>query len=216
MPPMRSLSVFPGRRFCLAILWLSSLQLPQSSVVFAATTEASDQLWVLDTGRSRAGFQIRAMWMFNVGGQFGAVSGNVHIDAFRNTAKVDARINANVISMRTAEYAAWVKSAEFFDVQHYPQIHFVSDPIPLPRLRTGGELRGMLELRGVTQPVIFQLKPNECQGRLAHDCPVRAEGTVLRSVFGMTSRRVTLSDKVDLDFTIFVNDTEPATDAPTQ
>lgn len=213
---MRSLAVFRGCRFCLALFWLSLLQPFESSIVFAATAEASDQLWVLDTGRSRAGFQIRAMWMFNVGGQFGAVSGNVHIDAFRNTAKVDARIDANAVSMRNAEYAAWVKSSEFFDVQHYPQIHFVSDPIPLPRLRTGGELRGTLELRGMTQPVIFQLKPIECQGRLAHDCPVRAEGTVLRSVFGMTSRRVTLSDKVDLDFTIFVNDAEPATDAPTQ
>jgi len=213
---MRSLAVFRGCRFCLALFWLSLLQPFESSIVFAATAEASDQLWVLDTGRSRAGFQIRAMWMFNVGGQFGAVSGSVHIDAFRNTAKVDARIDANAVSMRNAEYAAWVKSSEFFDVQHYPQIHFVSDPIPLPRLRTGGELRGTLELRGMTQPVIFQLKPNECQGRLAHDCPVRAEGTVLRSVFGMTSRRVTLSDKVDLDFTIFVNDAEPATDAPTQ
>ncbi len=198
----------------MAIWGLISLQSLGSYPVFAATAEANDQLWILDTGRSRAGFQIRAMWMFNVGGQFGAVSGNVHIDAFRNTAKVDAHIDANAVSMRNAEYAAWVKSGEFFDVQHYPQIHFVSDPTPLPRLRTGGELRGTLELRGVTQPVVFQLKPNECQGRLAHDCPVRAEGTVLRSVFGMTSRRVTLSDKVDLDFTIFVNDAEPATDAP--
>ncbi|WP_165371422.1 YceI family protein [Pseudolysobacter antarcticus] len=200
----------------MAIFWLISLQLLESSAAFAATAAPNDQLWILDTGRSRAGFQIRAMWMFNVGGQFGAVSGNVRIDAFRNTATVDARIDANAVSMRNAEYAAWVKSREFFDVQHYPQIHFVSDPIPLPRLRTGGELRGTLELRGVTQPVIFQLKPNECQGRLAHDCPVRAEGTVLRSVFGMTSRRVTLSDKVDLDFTIFVNEAEPATDAPAQ
>jgi polyisoprenoid-binding protein YceI len=101
-------------------------------------------------------------------------------------------------------------------VQHYPQIHFVSDPIPLPRLRSGGELRGTLELRGVTQPVIFQLKPNECLGQIAHDCPVRAEGTVLRSVFGMTSRRVTLSDKVDLDFTIFVTDAHAATDVSAQ
>ncbi len=200
----------------MALFGLVALQLLESTVVFAATAEPNDQLWILDTGRSRAGFQIRAMWMFNVGGQFGTVSGNVHIDAFRNTASVDARIDANAVSMRNAEYAAWVKSAEFFDVQHYPQIHFVSDPIPLPRLRSGGELRGTLELRGVTRPVIFQLKRNECQGRLAHDCPVRAEGTVLRSAFGMTSRRVTLSDKVDLDFTIFINEAEPATDVPTQ
>ena len=195
----------------MALLWLILLRL---FAVSAFAAERIDQLWMLDSQRSRAGFQIKAMWMFNVGGQLGAVSGSVDIDAFRNTAKVDARIDANVVSMRNPDYAAWVKSAEFFDVAHYPEIHFISDPTPLPRLRYGGELRGTLELRGVTQPVIFQLKPSECQGRLAHDCAVRAEGTIQRSAFGMTSRRVTLSDKVDLDFTIFVNEAPATADAP--
>lgn len=205
MSVIRLLEPLSSCKICLAILCGASLALFTPSA-FAIEHNT------LDSQHSHAGFQIKAMWLFNVGGQLGAIRGTVSIDAFHNTAKVDARIDANEIRMHNPEYAGRVKSVEFFDVQHYPEIHFISEPTPLPRLRYGGELRGTLELRGIRQPTVFELIPSVCQGRLRHDCAVRAVGTIQRSAFGMTTRHLTLSDKVELDFAIFINEIPVMTD----
>ena len=97
----------------------------------------------------------------------------------------------------------WVKSAEFFDVDHHPQIFFDSNPFPLARLGGGGPLPGTLRMRGVSRPVEFNLKPSQC-AQPAIDCAVVAKGIVRRSEFGMNTRRGALSDKVELNFSVRV------------
>jgi polyisoprenoid-binding protein YceI len=106
--------------------------------------------------------------------------------------------------MRVRSHEEWVKSSEFFDAVHYPEIHFVSDAVPLKRLQSGGEIDGTLTLRGSSKPVRFQITVPTCPGASGEDCPVEAAGSIRRSDFGMSSRRGTLSDKVDLGFTIYV------------
>ena len=100
-----------------------------------------------------------------------------------------------------ASYENWVKSAEFFDVEHYPDIRFHSDSFPLSRLQGGGELPGTLTMRGIEKPVTFEVRPSTCE-RPAIDCTVEAQGTVRRSEFGMSTRRAALSDRVELSFSV--------------
>jgi polyisoprenoid-binding protein YceI len=114
--------------------------------------------------------------------------------------------------MNNSMYEDWVKSDEFFDAAAYPQIEFSSDPFPRSRLRGGGELPGQLTVRGIRQPVSFDLLPSTCD-RPAYDCPIRVNGAIRRSMFGMGSHRGTLADKVELDFTVYA--VPPAHDAPT-
>jgi len=156
----------------------------------------------LDSARSEAEFSVKVMWLIGVGGHFGKVSGTVAVDRFRSQAVVDARIDANAVSMSNDSYEEWVKSAEFFDVANHPDIHFVSDSFPLQRLLRGGELTGVLTIRGVEQKTRFELEPAECD-HPAYDCPISVHGAIHRSEFGMRSRRGTLSDKVDLRFKVF-------------
>lgn len=157
-----------------------------------------------DAARSQAGFTIKVLWLIGVDGEFGTVRGNLDIDRFRGSARVDARIEADDLHMRSARNANWAKSAEFFDATHYPQIHFASDDFPLVRLRSGGRLDGTLTLRGIAKPATFHILPSECAQPLAGACAVRAEGSIERSDFGMHSRRGTLADKVALHLRIFV------------
>ena len=89
------------------------------------------------------------LWLIGVHGRFGEVRGSIAIDRFRDSVVVDARIDTAHVRMRNHKYEAWVKSAEFFDAEHYPQIHFVSEPFPLGRLRSGGEIDGTLTMRGI-------------------------------------------------------------------
>ena len=158
---------------------------------------------VLDSARSRAEFRVRVAWLLPVRGYFERVRGLVEIDRFRNQAVVDAHIDGADVRMRVRGYENWVKSAEFFDVATYPDIHFVSSPFPLQRLVTGGDLPGQLTLRGIDQSVRFSLAESSCD-RPGYDCPIVASGTILRSQFGMHSRRGALADKVQLSFRILV------------
>jgi polyisoprenoid-binding protein YceI len=162
----------------------------------------------LDSAHSSAAFSVKVLWMFGVDGQFGSVHGQVAINRSSGEATVDARIDANDVSMRRESAISWVKSAEFFDVEHYPEIHFRSDAFPLSRLHAGGALPGALTMRGTTQTVMFDVQPSSCE-RAAIDCPVEAAGTVHRSDFGMRTRRATLSDKVELSFSIRMSGPAP-------
>ncbi|MEZ5460254.1 YceI family protein [Dokdonella sp.] len=180
--------------------WATGISLSAMAAEPASTTPESRFLR-FDSVRSSASFEVRVLLMFSVDGQFGSVSGGVHIE--NEQARVEAAIDANAVSMNRESNEKWVKSTEFFDVDRHPQIFFESAPFPLDQLRQGGALPGTLNMRGVTRPVEFVLEPAKCE-QPALDCPVVAHGTVRRSEFGMTTRRGALSDKVELNFSIRV------------
>ena len=156
----------------------------------------------LDGARSHVGFTVKVVWLVGVSGRFDKVDGTVHVDRFRNQISVDARIDVDSVGMSNKTYEDWVKSPEFFDAAKYPLIEFASESFPQSRLRKGGDLPGMLTLRGVREPVTFALQPSECE-RPAYDCPIEVTGVIRRSEFAMRSRRATLSDKVELQFSVF-------------
>jgi polyisoprenoid-binding protein YceI len=166
--------------------------------------ERASSTLALDPTRSRADFEVKVLWLIGVHGRFGQVRGAVTVDHTRGSVVADAHIDVAAITMRNRSYEDWVKSDEFFDVRQYPQIHFVSDPFPLDRLRSGGEISGTLSLRGIERRVTMELAASACPQAIASACPAEANGTIRRSEFGMKSRRGTLSDKVDLGFSIYL------------
>jgi len=165
----------------------------------------------LDETRSAADFEVKVLWLIGVHGRFGKVHGTVTLDRERGTIVADARIEVAAIAMRNHSYEEWVKSPEFFDVVNHPQIRFLSDPFPSDRLREGGDISGMLNLRGLERRLTLRVEPSGCPDAIANACPVEANGTIRRSEFGMKSRRGTLSDKVDLGLSVYL--AEPS-DAP--
>lgn len=156
----------------------------------------------LDPTRSQAGFGIGVLLLFDVVGRFVKVDGEVEVDRERQEAVVDARIAADSVRIDGGSREDWARSAEFFDAEHFPEIRFRSELFPLARLASGGPLEGRLTLRGVTRNASFELLPAEC-AHPARDCPVRAKGVIRRSMFGMRTRRGTLSDKVILELSIY-------------
>jgi len=181
---------------------LVGLLLGLCAAPIAAGAAERYQKLALDTARSHVDFEVKVLWLVGVHGRFGNVHGMITLDHFRNAATVEAQIDTSVVAMRNRSHEEWVKSAEFFDAEHYPQIAFVSDAIPLQRLQMGGDIDGMLTLRGVSKRVRFELAKPDCPATSGDDCPLEAEGSIHRSDFGMSSRRGTLSDKVDLSFSI--------------
>lgn len=190
--------------------WLGTL-LACCALAATSHARADPDIWQFDPAQSHAEFSIRVMWLIPLHGRFSELHGTINIDRFRSTARVEALIDVGEVHMRSKGDEAWVKSAEFFDAQHFPQIQFVSDSFSLARLEKGGAVAGLLTMRGVARRAEFEIEPSNCAAQLAHDCPVEASGTIRRSDFDMRSRRGVLSDKVDLDFSIRVL---PAAAAP--
>ena len=186
------------RRFRL-LLWFAVAAAP-----LAAAAAAAPQVLALDAARSRATFEVRLLYLIGLHGEFGSVHGSLNLDRASDAATVEAMIDTNAVHMRSHRYENWTKSAEFFDAQHFPQIHFASDPFPVMRLTQGGPISGTLTIRGTSKPATFEIDSTECKSPLTGECAVEAAGTIRRSDFGMRSRRGALSDKVDLNLTIFV------------
>jgi polyisoprenoid-binding protein YceI len=155
----------------------------------------------IDPARSHATFGVRLLWLRTISGRFSLIAGEVRLDP-HGQVTIDARITVDSIAMDSDRLRRWVLAPEFFDVVHYPIIHFMSDPIPFDTLTSGGVLDGELSLRGVTLPVHFKLLPVTCATVIAPSCLVEARGLVSRSAFGMTGHRTALADQVQLGLSI--------------
>ena len=175
---------------------------------------ASATTLLIDTAQSQATFELRALWIKRIAGDFARVEGVVERDAARGRFGVDVRIAATSVRMDKASHADWARSADFFAAQQHPWIRFRAQNQPERLLREGGEVRGELSLRGVVREVSFRLEPTACP-RPGRDCAVQARGEVERSEFGMDARRLVLSDRVKLTFSIRTHAEEAAAEAGT-
>jgi len=151
--------------------------------------------------RTQATFAVRLLWLRTISGRFTIIAGEVKLDQ-RGHAVIDARITVDSVAMESDRLRRWVLAPEFFDAAQYPTIRFLSDPVPLAKLISGGELDGQLSLRGITLPVQFELLPATCATLTAATCLIEARGSVSRSAFGMSSHRTALSNHVDLGLSI--------------
>ncbi|WNL46166.1 YceI family protein [Dyella sp. BiH032] len=163
----------------------------------------------IDPARSHAEFGVRLFWLSQVTGSFERIEGEVTLSARRDVAVVDAHIAVDSIRMGSERFRRWVMAPEFFDAEHYPTIHFVSEPVPVASLENGGELYGRLTLRGVSRPAHFELLPSPCPLDSPRECRIEVRGDIQRSDFGMTGHRTALSDQVRLGLVIAIDRAAP-------
>lgn len=114
--------------------------------------------WQIDTSHSAAQFSVRHLMVSNVRGEFGKITGTVNYDA-KDVSKSTVNVSIDVasISTRDEKRDAHLKSADFFDVEKYPTMTFVSKKVQ----STGGKLKitGDLTLHGVTKEVVLTAEP---------------------------------------------------------
>src|ERR1035437_4403386 len=83
--------------------------------------------WSLDSAHSSAAFSVRHMMITNRKGDFNELSGTLQLDR-EQTENSNVRVTINPASINTHEAGrdTHLKSADFFDVEKYPEITFVS------------------------------------------------------------------------------------------
>lgn len=158
----------------------------------------------IDASRSSAGFSVRMRWLSRVDGSFGRFRGQV-ADLGDDACRVEVELDSASLDVGgRARMTEWAASDEFFDVENYPVIVFVSDPFPAGLAIRGGELLGDLSLRGSTLRVAFHMRSAGC-ARPGRDCPIIVEGRVSRAKFGMDAHRMAVQDGVDLRFEVMLD-----------
>src|SRR5258708_5354543 len=163
--------------------------------------------WNLDTVHSGIHFSVRHMVVAKVRGRFTKFTGNVALDE-NDLARsvVEATIDASSIDTGTAQRDDHLRSADFFDVEHFPQIRFRSTGIE----KLGTEryrLTGELTIRDVSREIALEVEyggrgkdpwGNERVG-------FTAKGAFDRKDFGLEwnqvleSGGVLVSDRVELE-----------------
>src|SRR5262249_31176912 len=109
--------------------------------------------WVFEPGHTAAEFSVRHMMVTHVRGHFKNVHGMLEFDPAKPEAsRVEAKIDARGIWSGEADRDAHLRSADFLDVEHFPEITFISTAV---RLVGPNEalVSGALTLRGITRPV---------------------------------------------------------------
>lgn len=151
-------------------------------------------------------FQVSIFGVFKKQGSFSELSGALLIQ--NDTAQVKARIKTASAVMKSESDAALLKSATYFDAARFPEIEFRSLNFPRALLREGGQISGVLTVRGISQKQFFNLTLKPCKAEFAQTpwrCGFDVAGTLKRSDFGMKARRGIVSDDVELTLSIDSN-----------
>jgi len=125
--------------------------------LFTIPSFAQVSNWQIDTDHSAAHFKVQHMMIAYVRGSLPAVQGTAVIDEKDITrSTINVTIDAASIYTGVEKRDAHLKSADFFDVERYPALTFVSRKVTEG---TGGQLkvRGDLTIHGVTKEVELQV-----------------------------------------------------------
>lgn len=165
--------------------------------------------WNIDTSHSGVHFSVRHMVISKVRGTFERFAGTIRFDDKNPAAsKFEARIEAGSIGTRDEKRDAHLRSADFFDVEKYPELTFESTSVE----KVGDRLRvtGALTLHGVTKEVVLDTevlgttKDPWGNDRIAF----QAETTINRKDFGLSWNQaletggVLVGDKIEISLDI--------------
>ncbi len=112
--------------------------------------------YTLDTSHSSIGFVARHAMVTKVRGTFGDFVGTATTGKNLQDAKIEVTIQTASVDTKSADRDGHLKSADFFDVEQYPTITFVSTDIAAQ----GEVLRvtGDLTIKGISKPVTIDFE----------------------------------------------------------
>ncbi|HYX49580.1 MAG TPA: YceI family protein [Ktedonobacteraceae bacterium] len=111
--------------------------------------------WQLDLEHTYIGFTGRHLMISTVRGEFEEFSGTVEFDEQDIThSKADIQIEAASVNSRNAQRDEHFRSADFFDVEHFPYITFKSKHVTMQDAHHG-QLVGDLTIRNFTREVVL-------------------------------------------------------------
>jgi polyisoprenoid-binding protein YceI len=124
----------------------------------AAQPEPSTSSWQIDPVHSTAQFKVRHLMISNVKGEFTSIKGTLHLDSSDVTkSTLEAIIDSNSINTREPQRDAHLKSADFLEVEKFPNITLTSTRV-IKKSDGGFEVEGDLTIHGVTRKATLDVE----------------------------------------------------------
>lgn len=144
--------------------------------------------WALDPTHSQIEFTVRHMMFAKVKGAFNSFRAEIEADPEDlTTADVTFTIDASSVDTNNEDRDNHLRSADFFDVENYPNLVFVAKKIA----KTGDgvyDVTGDMTIRGVTREETFKVTYNgsgkDPWGNVK--AGFSAEGSINRKDYGLT------------------------------
>ena len=122
----------------------------------APQTETLVGTWDADTNHSTVEFVTRYLMTTKVRGAFAEWTGTLVTGDTPEQATVEAHLQTASISTRNDQRDAHLKSADFFEVEKFPTIDFVSTKVSALDSANNFSVSGDLTMHGVTKPVTLK------------------------------------------------------------
>jgi polyisoprenoid-binding protein YceI len=160
----------------------------------------------LDPVHSHLGFSVRHMMVSHQRGRFQGVTGTLTLDRENLTkSHVEVAIDTATLDTHNTDRDNHLRSADFFDVEKFPEITFKSN-----RIEKNGDsyiLRGPLTMHGISKEVAipFSISGTVKDPRGGTHLGAEASLTISRKDFGLTWNRtlegggVLVSDEVKIE-----------------
>ena len=142
--------------------------------------------WDIDPGHTDLAFVGRHFMVTKVRGRFTDVTGTVTVAPHMSDSSVQVTIGMASVESGSTDRDDHIRSADLFDVEHYPTATFVSTSVDWRG--TSGTVHGDLTIHGITRPVPLHVSfegyvPDPWGG---HRAIFSARTTVNREDFGIT------------------------------
>jgi len=166
-----------------------------------AAASAAPTRWRLDPVHCQVLFFADHLGFSRQMGRFTGVSGTVDLDPDDwTTGRVEAEIAIDSLWLGDAGWEKKMRSDDFFDAGRFPTARFVSERIE-PTGEATARLHGTLTLRGISAPVVLDLRRNRI-GRntfnLKQTAGFSARTTLSRKAFGIRRLPAAIADEVEV------------------
>jgi polyisoprenoid-binding protein YceI len=165
--------------------------------------------YVLDPSHTRVGFSARHAMVTKVLGQFDEFEGTAHVDTENPAAStISVTIQAASVTTGNAQRDGHLKTPDFFDIESYPTITFVSTDVE--RDGTDWNVTGDLTINATTKPVTIVFEETGTARDPFGNLRAGFEGsvTINRTDWGLAFNAaletggVLVSEKVTLEFDV--------------
>jgi len=113
--------------------------------------------WQIDPSHSEIQFSVRHMMISKVRGRFREFAGTIEIGERPEDSRVDVVIEAASIDTRDRTRDEHLRSAEFLDVERFPEVRFTSTST-VPGEKDRWDVTGDLTVRDVTRAVVLHVE----------------------------------------------------------
>jgi polyisoprenoid-binding protein YceI len=161
-------------------------------------------LFRIKPGSSQVGFCVDSK-LRSIEGNFSDFQGGMALGAGKqNNGQTLVLIRADSLDTQGTLVRSLLKSENFFDVERYPDVLFISNQFHWTGPQTA-ILKGDLTLRGITRPIIFDVTVTSLDNRTtgqAGTLEIKATATINRADFGMDSLDSIVDGDVQLCMTV--------------